>query len=68
MPNDLLQLTTAFTGAQLIAVVYVLMSLQSIKEEAREKAKADIARDIEIGKIGKHLSRVMGRLDVKEDD
>lgn len=67
MALDLIQLTSAFTGVQLIVIVFVLMELRSIRAAEKIKLEADGRRDAEISSIGKKLSNVMGRLKIEED-
>jgi hypothetical protein len=65
---DLTQLTTAFSGVQLVVVVYLMMELRHM---AKEQAKAAIvlaSQAVEIGKLNRTLSNVMGRLQIPTED
>ena len=63
---DFAQITTAFTGAQLVVVAFVLMELRALRESTKDlKARAEL-RDAAMAKIDKRLAHVMGRLNIED--
>jgi hypothetical protein len=65
---DLTQLTTLFSGGQLVIIVFLLMEIRSVKDATRVLTAQSAERDSKIAKIDKKLAHVMGRLNIASDD
>lgn len=67
MPTDLAQLTTAFSGLQLIVIVFVLMELRTMRD-LHKAHRLDIEKQgSEISRLNGKVSNVMGRLKIDEE-
>ena len=67
MVGDLVQLTTAFTGIQLIVIVFVLMELRALKEARKRDENLNDARDKSIALLNSRVAHIAGRLDIQDD-
>lgn len=68
MPSDLMQLTTAFSGLQLIVIVFVLMELRTHRELHKAHRDDIDKQGSEISRLNGKVANVMGRLKISEDD
>lgn len=68
MPADLLTLTNAFSGIQLVVLVYVLMEIRHLTKAQETLAKQAETKANEIGAINGRISRIMGRLSIPTDE
>lgn len=68
MPTDLAQLTTAFSGLQLIVIVFVLMEVRALREYQKAHRNDIDKQGAEISRLNGKVSNVMGRLKIDEED
>lgn len=66
--GDLAQLTTAFSGLQLVVVVFLFMELRGLLKEQTRVANRLETQAREIADLSRKLSNVMGRLKVSMED
>lgn len=66
--TDLAQLTTAFSGLQLIVIVFVLMELRALKEQRKRDEKLNDDRDAAIQRLNSRLSHISGRLNLEDEE
>lgn len=62
--SDLLTLTNAFSGIQLVVLVYVLMEIRHLTAAQQRLAEQAEKKADDIEAINSRLSRVMGRLNI----
>lgn len=68
MPIDLAQLTTAFSGMQLVVIAIVAMELRAIKEARKRDIEMNDKRDATLALLTSRISHISGRLNISEED
>lgn len=66
--NDFLALTSAFSGLQLIVIVFVLMKLQHFDAQYKDVKQTLDAQGKRTQALSNKLSHVMGRLNIQTGD
>ncbi len=68
MPDYLVQLTSAFSGLQLIVIAFVLMELRSVREALKRNETLNDNRDKSITLLTSRVAHLSGRMKMEEDD
>lgn len=64
MPTDFLQLTTAFSGVQLIVIAYLVFELRGVSKDQAKMTLALAKQGDEIDRLNRQVAGVMGRLKI----
>jgi hypothetical protein len=64
--SDLVQLTSIFSGGQLVVVAFLFLELRSMKENLKE-VKAEVTKqDAAVTALIASVAKLQGRLDAKD--